>query len=164
VERRLRRRAVEIGDGIRQLRHHMSGAVAASAAASADRQGSTGQPRDAVVYAAQILVACLTYEPERRGQLDSPADPPDVSDEQRRAEPQRRARWDAWRDALPATDRRLDTPAAAGPQPRELGTDHEDFSAEVQWLVAVSKALRSSWIPAAAAGDVAGIRQIASTT
>jgi hypothetical protein len=155
VDRRLRRRAVEIGDGIRQLRHHLDDGVAASAAAAADREDPalTGAPRDAVVYAAQLLTACLTYEPERRAQR--------AADDG--GEARRRARWDAWRAALPATDRRLDPPAATPPQPTEPGAGHEDFPAEVRWLVAVSQALRTSWIPAAAAGDVTGTRQIAST-
>jgi len=149
VDRRLRRRVVEIGDGIRQLRHHMSDTVAEAAAATADAQGLTGRPRAAVVRAAQILVACLAYEPERRDRLDSPpsgtAEVPDRGDESRR-----RARWDAWRAALPTTDRRLSAPAGAAAQPPESGSDHDDFPAEVRWLVAVARALRGSWIPAAA--------------
>ncbi|WP_327002765.1 hypothetical protein OHA72_48015 [Dactylosporangium sp. NBC_01737] len=162
VNRRLRRRVVEIGDGIRQLRHHMSDTVAAAAAATADAQGLTGQPRDAAARAAQILVACLAYEPERRERFDSPAVDGAVDGAGRDDEP-RRARWDAWRTALPATDRRLSAPATAGAQPPEFGADHDDFSAEVRWLVAVAKALRGSWIPAAAAGDQAG-NQIGSRT
>ncbi|WP_432989854.1 MAB_1171c family putative transporter [Dactylosporangium sp. CA-233914] len=54
VERRLGRRVVEIGDGIRQLRRHMRPAVLAAAATSAEQEGLTGTRRDAVTHAAQI--------------------------------------------------------------------------------------------------------------
>jgi hypothetical protein len=32
--------------------------------------------------------------------------------------------------------------------------DHDDFSAEVRWLVAIAQALRGSGLPASAAGPV----------
>lgn len=164
VDRRLRRRVVEIGDGIRQLRHHMSDTVAAAAAATADAQGLTGQRADAAVRAAQIVVACLAHEAERRALLDPPAADGTADEAQHADEPQRRARWDAWRAALPTTDLRLTGAAGAGSQPPASSADHEDFFTEVRWLVAVAKAVRGSWIPAAAAGDWAGTNQIGSRT
>ncbi|MGI5247360.1 MAB_1171c family putative transporter [Dactylosporangium sp. CA-139066] len=109
VERRLRRRVVEIGDGIRQLRPYMSG------------------DGDGAVSAERILAACLAHEAARRAGEDD--------------EPQRRARWDAWLAARPATARRpppADVPAA--------DVDHEDFAAEVRWLVSVSRAMREAGI------------------
>ncbi|GAA4255330.1 MAB_1171c family putative transporter [Dactylosporangium darangshiense] len=128
VERRLRRRVVEIGDGIRQLRPHMDDTAAAASAAGT---------------AAQIVAACIAYETERRVEAQG-------GDEE-----QRRARWDAWRAALPATARPADS-ADAGPQ--APGVDHEDFFAEVRWLVAVARAMRASELP------VAGSDQIGSRT
>jgi hypothetical protein len=129
VERRLRRRVVEIGDGIRQLQPSRSDTAAA--------------------YAAQVLAACLAHEGERRAADGAPDDA------------QRRARWDEWRAGLPAVERpAVDRPAADRPA---AGVDHEDFFAEVRWLVAVARALRDSWIPAAAVSDSAG-SQIGSRT
>jgi hypothetical protein len=74
VERRLRRRVVEIGDGLRQLRVNMDEAGPASAAETAER----------------IVAACIAYEAERRAG-EGPDD-----------DPQRAVRWDAWRVARPA--------------------------------------------------------------
>ncbi|MEV8517125.1 MAB_1171c family putative transporter [Dactylosporangium sp. NPDC051484] len=142
VDRRLRRRVVEIGDGIRQLRHHMSDTVAT--AATADPRALTGRPRDAAVRAAQILAACLAYEAERRARLDTPAADGTADGAQRADERQRRARWDAWRAALPATDLRVAPLAGTGPQPPASSADHEDFAAEVRGLVDAARALRGS--------------------
>jgi hypothetical protein len=112
VERRLRRRVVEIGDGLRQLRQPLH---------------DTG--------AAEIVAACVAYEQERREQPDAGPD-----------EPQRRARWDAWRAGQQPAP-----PAGTGPPPP---VDHDDFSAEVRWLEAIAQALRGSGTPAPAAGPV----------
>ncbi|GAA2348427.1 MAB_1171c family putative transporter [Dactylosporangium salmoneum] len=158
VDRRLRRRVVEIGDGIRQLRHHMSDTVATTA----DPRARTGRPGDAAVRAAQILAACLAYEAERRARLDTPVADGTADGAQRADEQQRRARWDAWRAALPATGLRSATPADAGPQPPASSADHDDFAAEVRRLVDVARALRESCNPAA--GDPAGTSQIGSST
>jgi hypothetical protein len=162
VDRHLGRRAIEIGDGIRQLRHHMNDAVAAAAKASAEREGLTGQQRDAVAYAAQLLTACITFEPDRRQRFDPPADHTVIGDEQRRAEAHRRERWDRWRGSLPTTNRRLAPAAADSGYRNEFGLDHEDFTAEVHWLAEVSQALHTSWIVAAATNDVAGTQETAS--
>ncbi|WP_432835285.1 MAB_1171c family putative transporter [Dactylosporangium sp. CA-092794] len=148
VDRRLRRRVVEIGDGLRQLRHQMSEPVA-------------GRPQDA---AAQILVAGLAHEAERRARFDASVAGGTAGETSRGDEPQRRARWDAWRAALPAIGLRSTTPAGAGARPTGSGVEHEDFSAEVRRLVAVARALRGSSIPAAEAADPADIGQIGSRT
>ncbi|MDG6106734.1 hypothetical protein Daura_29215 [Dactylosporangium aurantiacum] len=54
VDRRLRRRVVEIGDGIRQLRHHLADAP----------------DRDAVAYAASLVAACEAHQASLDGTLD----------------------------------------------------------------------------------------------
>ncbi|MEU7870119.1 MAB_1171c family putative transporter [Dactylosporangium sp. NPDC049140] len=105
VDRRLRRRVVEIGDGLRQLRPHMD-----DPAAGADAD------------AGQIVSACLAYEAERRARDDGSAPPAD--------EAGRRARWDAWRAALPSE--------------HHNGTDQDDFAGEVRRLVAVARELRGA--------------------
>ena len=116
VDRRLRRRVVEIGDGLRQLRHHLADA----------------SDRDAVAYAAALVAACEAHEASLDGSLD----------------PARRARWNAWRAALPATARRS-APFDAGQ------ADFADFADEVRWLVAVSRAVHATTVDTD--------RQIAST-
>lgn len=55
VDRRLRRRVVEIGDGIRQLRHHLADA----------------SDRDAVAYAASLVAACEAHQASLDGSLDA---------------------------------------------------------------------------------------------
>jgi hypothetical protein len=54
VDRRLRRRVVEIGDGIRQLRHHLADAP----------------DRDATAYAARLVAACEAHAASVAGSRD----------------------------------------------------------------------------------------------
>ncbi|WP_432989856.1 hypothetical protein [Dactylosporangium sp. CA-233914] len=82
-----------------------------------------------------------------------------ISDEERRIETQRRDRWDLWHTNLPITQHPLGPPAAAVDIPAELGAGRRAFTEEVATLVAVSKAMRSSWIPAAATRYVPESRQ-----
>ncbi|ASW57091.1 MAB_1171c family putative transporter [Plantactinospora sp. KBS50] len=166
LDRRLRRRVIEIGDGIRGVRDHLDESAAAE---------PTGGPDPAVRYAGRLRAALVAFEQRRRADLDAPGpadggrgpggpgDPTTAGrsgpeDAAALAEQRRRVRWDSWYARLPRPADDADDPEptggppARGPVPaQEQPAGGRDFAAEVNWLVAVSAAMNSSGTAAALA-------------